>query len=520
MAFYRCWQVEEEQRSQEDQTPLIHNIIRKYKVLEMLKPNTFGKRYPIRCWACTSQSQPNGKIFEGSKWKAESIQFFCSQHCRGITHVSNTSRYIREQRGETAAPVADDNGFHNFVPCVGLCLTDCAYKCSLFSSEMLLWAKNMKLATALKKHTYTLDMATQNLVVRHSECEKLVLPPEDGNPAVCSKCLDPNTASSALKCCIKFANKYWGAKILQAKLFKSQAALDDVINEFKETVLYKRCGEQVSKILKLDELSLQKWVRQSFTKISHNTWTETFAAFMETVVMPCLRVNVAECTGELKGLAQQFASSLASHDLSDVQSIAVRIAKASCSGKLAGNPAIVGIILQCIEQLDRSERGINTMKRPRNMSEQEREMVADAAALLSINGANAKLMKILGFNRASARHNCGRVHQLLEHSLPCPALSLLFPEVLAENLNIISSRIPKMGKSMQRFVVAFDFTYVLPMHVPMLLHGKHHLVGAPFHTKHISEESPLSFLKIEDEVVLEDNTKANRLYLSSSEKSL
>ena len=228
-----------------------------------------------------------------------------------------------------------------------------------------------------------------------------------------------------------------------------------------------------------------------------------------------LQINVQDCSGELKHLAAQFAGQLTQAGLSELSSLCLKIAKASCNGSVARHPAAMGIMLQCIERIERLDRGVETMRHPRAMEDVEKGLVEEAALLLATNGCSSGMMRDFGFSRVNALRNHARVDKLLEQNLPCPALALLWPDIIRQNISMIDTLIPRLGSGdmQHRFILCFDSTYLLPLQSCMNLHNQKGMVGGPFCLEDLSRDECErgSFQLIEKDVPLKERNKANRM---------
>lgn len=225
---------------------------------------------------------------------------------------------------------------------------------------------------------------------------------------------------------------------------------------------------------------------------------------------------MSECTGELRQLANQFTFQLAAGGSTELGEIGLRIMKATCTGQLMNHPCILGIVLQCIDWLDRQERGVETLKRPRNMSEREAALVQQAGLILTSNGCSSQLMKSLGFSKVACLKNHSTLDLLLSQGLPCPALAILDESVMQQNVALISQIVPRAAelKKSQRMVLCFDFTYLCPLHCPMTLHQRKGLAGGPFRIEDIEDirdSQAGSFQLIERGHPGFEKTKANRM---------
>ena len=157
------------------------------------------------------------------------------------------------------------------------------------------------------------------------------------------------------------------------------------------------------------------------------------------------------------------------------------------------------------------------MRGQRKLGDTERAMVEEAARLLAFNGCSSSAMSDFGFSKVNILRNHARVDNLLASSLPCAPLALLWPSVMAQNIGLIDGCLPRDAgdEAKHRLVLAFDFTYLMPMHSFIRLHDQKGLVGSPFAmsdlSKDVSETS--SFQQIRPGEPLTENTKANRMCL-------
>ena len=487
----------------------VDSVLRKWQFFEILETGLYDKRVPIRCTLCKPPGFPDGKVFEGHKLRATTIRNFIRQHCRSDTHISAVSAFARAQDPE-AEPLADAVQQR---PCEGISITHGKHRASGYTQEIILWAKHTKLGTALAKNTYTFDLNREELRVKHASCEKFAaINDQCANPC-CESCQRSDALVNTLRSAIRFAYKHWAARILHAKLFMSNVNSEDVLQEFRETAMFKADDKKGNELAEMDLEALQKYVRGAWLRSPKEFFTDVATYFYNSVVQPCLIVNIQDCSGELRQMASQFTANLASGKLSELGQLAARIAKASCDGRLSGNPAVMGLILQAIDRLDRDARGVESLKGARKMSELERSMVSEAGLMLASNSCNKELMRELGFNKERVLRNHSRIDSLLADSLPCPALALMHPNILDTNLSLIDSLEPRCAESGQkdRFVVCFDFTYLLPMRTSMVLHSARGMVGGSFTLDDCHQEHPECFQDVATKQRKDGRLKANRM---------
>ena len=501
---------------QADEQVDIWQIVKEMRCLQVLERDTHGKRNPVRCLACKSKKQREGKIFEIPVRSKKNIDFYVKQHCRTSKHIASVQNWIR-QHG--SAPDDDNDDSNNDeqppekVPCVGFSLTNPGTKVSEMAEELRLWARNTNLISRLTQHEYVWKLATEELIVFNKKCLKIVQKTPGKEKNICSACHDHTIIKTAIKNATRFAHKHWAARILHARLFRSEQAAAELEKEFKQTNFFNARRETMEQLLEKSKADLQIWVRKGWAKMPKEQINPTLQNFMNTIVFPCLEVNVVDCNLELRQMANQLSQNLASKELSAIAEVSARIAEAACSGKFAQRPAFLGMITQCLDAIDREDRGVKTLKRPRAMSDYEAEIVKEAATMLALNGCGGELMREWGFARQAILRSEGRLSNLLSQGVPCSALSLLYPQVQAQNAALVDSMNPRReGAPSRRFVACFDFTYLLKMHSQVEIHSTQGLVGGPFHLDQIGEDSPACFQVIKDgHCEKKEKTKANRM---------
>jgi len=460
---------------------------------------------------CKSSAFPDGKVFEGHKRRASTIRNFIRQHYRGDGHIAAVSAYVRDQDPQVESAALADAVQQR--PCDGISVTHGKHRASGFVREILLWAKHTKLGTALAKNTYTFDLAKEELKVKHASCEKFAATSDLSENPCCQSCQRSDAVVNTLRSSLRFAYKYWAARLLHARLFMSNVNSEDTLADFRETAMFKADEKKGNELANLELEALQKYVRGAWLRSPKEFFTDVASYFYNSVVQPCLLVNIQDCNGELRQMASQFTADLACGKLSELGQLAARIAKASCDGRLTGNPAVMGLILQAMDRLERDARGVESLKGVRKMSDLERSMVSEAGLMLASNSCNRELMKELGFNKDRVLRNHSRVDSLLADSLPCPALALMHPNILDTNMSLIDSLEPRCAESGQkdRFVVCLDFTYLLPMRTSMILHSARGMVGGAFSLDDCVQEHPACFQDVAAKQDRDGRLKANRM---------
>ena len=462
-----------------------------------------------------------GKIIDLVSTAKGSVRSLLRQHCQSQTHVDGVEQWLKRNSGETeedeemAEPL---KGLHT-VPCTGFSLTQGGHKLSEYREEFKLWATFTNLNHNLNKHTYSWKLKEEALNVFHEKCLKVVEVPQDQEHGVCQQCLTVESTANTGRNAIRFATKYWVARILHARLFQSERTVQDLMDKLKASMFYKNHFRKIDNLLEKSNGELQSLTRQFFVHWPLKSMTDLCKSFIATTVTPMLSVNVNDCTKEFKALAGKFTMELASGQLTEVAKLSAQIGEAACTGKFAQKPAILGLLCQIMDTIDRENCGVESLKRTRKMGEYELQAVQEAGRVLALNGCSPEFMRSLGFNRASILHTQGRVNNLLEQGLPCAALACLFPDVLSQNAALVDAATPRpTGVSARRFVLCMDFTYLQKLHAQTVLNNEIGVVGGPFSMKDLTGNiaEAASFQPVQDDgkVDLVEKAKANRMLLS------
>lgn len=156
-----------------------------------------------------------------------------------------------------------------------------------------------------------------------------------------------------------------------------------------------------------------------------------------------------------------------------------KIAKACVSGRLDKNPMVQGLLIQCLAKLEKEERGIQTLRgRVSVANETERRLLADAALSLAVAGGNRMLCEQLGQKVTPPRV---RLEELPSLGLPNPALALMYPDQINENLKAIDARFPRAENTRaRRLICGIDATYLLKTISQFSIKGQAGLVGGPW----------------------------------------
>ena len=115
----------EEIKTSDDVSILIHKY-GQAPFMKALELGSEGRRVPIRCLACRTKKQPEGKIFEGSSLNKAVIKHFLRQHCGGDEHLGRCLEMAKKKQQWDATPVklqgGTDRVWKDRVPmCVYMC---------------------------------------------------------------------------------------------------------------------------------------------------------------------------------------------------------------------------------------------------------------------------------------------------------------------------------------------------------------------------------------------------------------
>ncbi|CAK8991551.1 Uncharacterized protein SCF082_LOCUS2894 [Durusdinium trenchii] len=279
-------------------------------VIELLPPGSLGKTFPFKCLVCKSKTQPQGKVGELSLAKHYSVKYFIDKHLGCVTHKRNLASLSQTAQEAGAASMEDEE---RTVPCSGLVLNNEENAGHLFSlqKEFGLWVSMTNLSQ-LAVHKYEQDKSAHGV---------------------------PRTV-------LKFAKKYYMARLLSSRLFAGQQAAKAVESEIQQSALYEHDFKVVSKLLKMSNSQLQQFVRASWLSATRETATEAHADFVTSIVKPCLKVNVMGIPEEMSDIVGRFTAIIRSGRAQEQDLASFKIAAAAMQGKLESHPLLHGISLQ------------------------------------------------------------------------------------------------------------------------------------------------------------------------------
>ena len=336
-------------------------MIEEMRCIQLMVPGADGKLRPAICRACTTKKHPRGKIIDLT---ASHRKAFLKQHCTSLEHRQNLREWLEKKANpdnpdaEKVGPQKDEQGpSASMASCTGMSLThDRHGKPTRFHQEIGLWAAHSNLETSLNRHDYKWSVKGGQLTLFHEKCEKVAPTLEAGSAPICKLCASVDRSQNCLKNAIRFATKYWLAKLLNARLFRSEDDVEQILEKIKATAIYKASNHKMDELLNMPTLELQSWVRTRWSRWPHRYRNDALTEFQETFVEPSLTVNVQNCTTELRTLTAVFSEKLVAGNLSEFSALCAKIALFVSRGKLAERPAIMGMVLQCMDAVSREDR--------------------------------------------------------------------------------------------------------------------------------------------------------------------
>lgn len=412
-------------------------------IIKLMEPGLDNKKVPYKCSICISPKYPRGKIGERAAMRINSVKHFITKHISGPTHQKN----LRLQDNVENEIVVEK------VKCQGICLNDphTARNLNIIKNEFILWVK-LANHQEFSRNTYTYDSSLDAWILRSSDCQE-ELPAfevQQGSLPACQKCFDMVKRRSIYKNCLKFHAKYVAAHLLMVRVFQGEDEAQALISRIKEGAHYRSKPSMLNELFQLDTLSLQQWVRASF--MCDGRGSEEMKRFVATTVEPALQVNVDSVPARLSEVTANFTAILKGKDCSDQEALDIKLATAAISGKLSSNPVLQGLCLCFRRQLDKEARNVTNLRGrvSAEVSELERDLMADAGLQLALASGNKVLAREFGVTGSSMRIN---FEKLKEKSLPVPALALCFAGQLEENFWLAEQRFPRPHMAPQRALV-------------------------------------------------------------------
>lgn len=254
--------------------------------------------------------------------------------------------------------------------------------------------------------------------------------------------------AEAVRAPLRFARKHTAAQLLSARLFGGDVGLEEIMHEIKGSALWKAEDKTLIKIADMSTHHLQQWVRLSF--LSDPIGTPQLQNFISSLVRPCLRVSVSSVPENMHEIMAKFSAVIQGGQAEEEYVAALKVACSCVSGELSNHPLVMGLALQCKRLCDKQARGLESMVGRRSSESQvERDLISHAGLSLALAGANYSLAKSFGLASTSLRID---LDHLKKFSLPSPALSILWPDVLESNFELLNQRFVQEQGAPQRFL--------------------------------------------------------------------
>jgi hypothetical protein len=215
------------------------------------------------------------------------------QHTENPTHIKNLARLQpAKEEAKVEAPI--------MVKCEAYTITD-PDTCGVLGHHLdifEIWAKLAKFDSKFVKHSYDTNNNTGIMTIRHHLCKNEVQRCDGLPRQVCNDCQSIGGPKGIRKMVVRFAFKYWAAKLLNAMLFRAPAAVKEVRQAIEESSMYKRFKELTQNVMAADTRELQGHVRSAFN-IPSEFMSEAMQDLVWALVTPCLDVNVDSTSPEL-----------------------------------------------------------------------------------------------------------------------------------------------------------------------------------------------------------------------------
>ena len=261
-----------------------------------------------RCTICTSKPQPHGKVNRLPIERLKSVIHFVDQHKRSRGHLQ--AEKSRAEANAAVPPSPDTD-------CPGFCIQDHAdSNLYAYMFEFKLWMSHAKMDCLQTQHSYSHDVSTDRWSIRHHTCEKKFVPVPCGKGKMtkcCSNCVSLTDPKSVQKSIVKFASKFYPARLLQRRLFFTSEEVEQMLTDMKDAHYVRNNGQLWKRFVDMDNANLQAFVRRSFQTMPSKEMTPAMKSFYGSIVEPCLSVNVGSAQSNVVSLASQFAVALESN---------------------------------------------------------------------------------------------------------------------------------------------------------------------------------------------------------------
>ena len=263
-----------------------------------------GCKLAYRCKICKSKTQPAGKLNKLGRSKLNSVKFFLHQHLDCPTHKKNMLKHQKQQQPGREVGDEGDRECHGYV--VGE--PNSQGGLYVYQHEFHLWATHT--SSSMLKHEYTLALHEGSWTLKHRNCTGVV----KGSTVSCPYCLSLGSPKGVQRQVLRFATKYYAAKLLHHRLFFSDEQADAFEKSVSESV-YGHRSSLWMEIVKLTNPQLQQFVRKSFKTIIDEQKNPAMLTFMDSKVDPCMKVHVSAIDCKMKRLFSQFCDAVDGNSL-------------------------------------------------------------------------------------------------------------------------------------------------------------------------------------------------------------
>ena len=445
-----------------------------------------SKRYPVQCIACKRKATKQYAVFDMITLNHKK---FVLQHLNGPTHVKNAAKLqgslasassgisgkAQGPQGAQLVPAgeqgdqeggAEDNiqvncgGFNVRSGPESARLVKLADACDLWASYSILHAVKHLGGEDATNHSYTIDLNSGSLIIRHRSCAATVSCQGDRNePAMCHLCAELGSSRPIIRMVLRFYMKHTAARLLAARFFEPDQ-VPVMMQQIKD-------GRQLDEIFELNQISLQNFVRSQFLSVPSSKWCLRLRDFMSSVVFPCLKVPASSWNGQVAnpaGSVRVRAEKLRNGDLSSVAEIDLKLACHVASGALRQHPIVQGILVAAIEQSQRARRGSSGF-RGHKLSELELSMMSEAGVSIAMAASNTELIRQFGLAFRVPKLSLHNMHAC---NLPDAFLAQTELALLQQNCLIIGNHLATRRDASEsslpsgrRPTLAFDKTYIL-----------------------------------------------------------
>lgn len=260
-----------------------------------------------RCKVCRTQYQPEGKLNKLPSCIFKVVVKFLDQHLDSPGHLANLNKRAQSLAGPRV------------MECKGLCLNSHeSGSLRNYTEEFCLWAAHTKLQgnACSSHHSYHFDMSENQWWLRSKSCQKTFLSGADASTSTCGDCLALSNPKSVQKLVVRFAFKYYAAKLLQKRLFSPETEVEELLSAVDATHFGQNNRAFWGKLKTLENGELQVYVRRAFASTPVQDRSGLMNEFMGVVVNPCLKMHPTAIDSNLSCLAAQFVEALSKNQQS------------------------------------------------------------------------------------------------------------------------------------------------------------------------------------------------------------